>query len=89
MQEAEHRAFAQTDEVREFPHGRAEIVEVDYGEVGRYTFQPGWRWSNDVKPIAHTSCLGGRRFTGRHRGLVRRRQLRDSDQLTVTGADPA
>ena len=26
-------------------------------EIGRLTFQPGWRWSNDVKPIAGTaSC---------------------------------
>jgi hypothetical protein len=27
------------------------------GEVGRLVFEPGWRWSNDVKPIAGTeSC---------------------------------
>jgi len=57
MHEVEHRAFAQPDEVREFPHGRAEIVKVGNGDVGRYTFEPGWRWSNDVKPIAKTpSC---------------------------------
>ena len=57
MQESEHRAFAQPDEVREFRHGRAEIVKVGNGEVGRYTFEPGWRWSNDIKPIANTaSC---------------------------------
>ena len=57
MQQAEHRTFAQPDEVRDFPHGRAEIVKVRGGEVGRYTFEPGWRWSRDVKPIANTtSC---------------------------------
>ena len=54
MHHAEHRTFAQPDAVREFPHGRAEIVKVGNGEVGRYTFEPGWRWSNDVKPIAGT-----------------------------------
>jgi hypothetical protein len=57
MERAEHRTFAQPDEVRDFPHGRAEIVKVGTGEVGRYTFEPGWRWSLDVKPIANTtSC---------------------------------
>jgi hypothetical protein len=57
MHEAEHRAFAKPDEVREFPHGRAEIIKVGNGEIGRYTFEPGWRWSSDVKPIADTeSC---------------------------------
>ena len=57
MHETEHRSFVQPDDFREFPHGRAEIVNVGGGEVGRYTFEPGWRWSNDVKPIANTaSC---------------------------------
>jgi hypothetical protein len=36
---------------------RAEILHVGGGEVGRLVFEPGWRWSNDVKPIAKTdSC---------------------------------
>ena len=56
-QESEHKGFRQPDETREFPNGRAEILKIGDGEVGRYTFEPGWRWSNDVKPIAGThSC---------------------------------
>jgi hypothetical protein len=55
--ETEHKTFAKPDETRQFPHGRAEIIKVGGGEVGRFVFQPGWRWSNDVKPIAKTeSC---------------------------------
>ena len=53
-QHTEHVSFAQPDEVRQFPHGRAEILKVGGGEVGRLTFQPGWRWSDDVQPIAGT-----------------------------------
>ena len=53
----EHKSFAKPEEVREFPHGRAEILKVGNAEVGRLVFQPGWRWSKDVKPIANTkSC---------------------------------
>jgi hypothetical protein len=56
-QDMEHKAFADPDERREFPNGHAEILKIGGGEVGRYTFEPGWRWSNDVKPIANTdSC---------------------------------
>ena len=45
------------DEVREFPNGQAEILKVGGGEIGRLVLHPGWRWSNDVKPIAGTdSC---------------------------------
>ena len=57
MDKTEHRSFQTPDETREFPHGRAEILKVAGGEVGRLVFQPGWRWSKDVKPIAGTaSC---------------------------------
>ena len=53
----EHRAFDAPDEVRDFPNGHAEILDVGDSEIGRLVFQPGWRWSNDVKPIAGTeSC---------------------------------
>ena len=54
MQSTEHRTFAAPDETREFPHGRAEILRVGDGEIGRLVLEPGWRWSNDVKPIANT-----------------------------------
>lgn len=57
MQQTEHKRFKTPDEVREFPNGRAEILNVGGGQVGMLVFQPGWRWSNDVKPIAGTpSC---------------------------------
>ena len=57
MQSTEHKSFGSPEEVREFPHGRAEIIKVGDSELGRLVLQPGWRWSNDVKPIAKTeSC---------------------------------
>jgi hypothetical protein len=53
-QNTEHVSFERPDEVRKFPHGRAEIVKVGGAEIGRLVLQPGWKWSNDVKPIAGT-----------------------------------
>ncbi len=56
-QMTEHRSFAKPDEVRDFPHGRAEILKVGGAEIGRLVFEPGWRWSKDVAPLAKThSC---------------------------------
>ena len=52
--QTEHKSFSEPAEVREFPHGRAEILSFAGGEVGRLVLEPGWRWSNDVKPIAGT-----------------------------------
>ena len=38
-------------------HGRMDVVTLDDFTLGKGTFEPGWRWSEDVKPIAGTeSC---------------------------------
>ena len=46
------------DEIRSFPHGRVEIFEIGDNVVGRTVYEPGWRWSVDVKGIAGTDlCM--------------------------------
>src|SRR5688572_16076985 len=56
-QETEHKSFESPDETRLFHNGQAEILTVGGAAIGRLVLQPGWRWSNDVKPIAGTaSC---------------------------------
>ena len=53
------KSFDQPEETRPFEagSGQLELVNVDTAPVGRATFQPGWRWSTHVKPIAKTeSC---------------------------------
>jgi quercetin dioxygenase-like cupin family protein len=44
------------EETRPFEDGmgKLELVNLEAGPVGRATFQPGWRWSEHVKPIAQT-----------------------------------
>jgi quercetin dioxygenase-like cupin family protein len=47
------------EETRPFEAGTGQmaLVNLDGGAVGRGTFQPGWKWSKHVKPIAKTeSC---------------------------------
>ena len=47
------KRFESPDEVREFTEGtgRVELVDLNGHAVGRGTFEPGWRWSQNVKPI--------------------------------------
>ncbi len=54
MASYEHKSYESPDETRTFENGKAEILNVGGGAVGRLTLQPGWRWSKDVKPIAGT-----------------------------------
>ena len=50
----ESRDFSNPDEVRTPDKTRVELVRVADGQIGRFTFQPGWRWSECIKPVAGT-----------------------------------
>lgn len=53
----QRRRFSEPSAVRTIPRGRIEVVELDDTVVGKMTYEPGWRWSVDVQPIAATdSC---------------------------------
>ena len=44
------KRFENSDELREFPKGRFELVNIGGMTIGRATYEPGWRWSVDVGP---------------------------------------
>lgn len=49
--------FDSPDEVRTPENARVEAVMAGNTKVGRLTAQPGWKWSDSVKPIVGTdSC---------------------------------
>jgi hypothetical protein len=51
------KSIEQPDEVRRFPNGRLDMVTVGGLTFARTVFEPGWRWSDSVKPIVGTdSC---------------------------------
>jgi hypothetical protein len=53
----ENRDFSAPDETRTPSKTKVEILNMADGQIGRYTFQPGWRWSDCIKPVAGTdSC---------------------------------
>jgi class 3 adenylate cyclase len=57
MARLQQKSLSAPDETRTFPNGKLEIFELDDVVVGRTVFEPGWRWSKDVKDIAGTpSC---------------------------------
>jgi hypothetical protein len=59
------KTFEDAPEVREFEHGRFEVVRIGGLTIGRATYQPGWKWSEHVG-----RALGLQRCTIEHVGLV-------------------
>jgi hypothetical protein len=54
MASAEEKTFASPDETRTFEKGRLELLQIGGSSIGRLTLEPGWRWSEHVKPLAGT-----------------------------------
>ena len=83
----ERKGFDQADEKRPFKDkGQVELVSMGDGVVGRATFEPGWRWSEHVKPIAGTdSCQAahmGYVVSGRQKIL-----MDDGTELEISAGD--
>ncbi|WP_224364242.1 cupin domain-containing protein [Hyalangium versicolor] len=53
------KKFSSPDERRPFvSHGHADILRFDEDVIGLAVFEPGWKWSKDVQPLAGTqSCM--------------------------------
>ena len=57
MSGIEANDFSSPDETRTPEKTKVELVNLAGGQIGRYTFQPGWRWSECIKPVVGTeSC---------------------------------
>jgi hypothetical protein len=49
--------FSSPNETRTPDKTKIELVNLAGGQIGRYTFEPGWRWSECIKPVVKTdSC---------------------------------
>jgi hypothetical protein len=65
------KSFDAPDETRAPDKTRVEVVRLGASTVARFTFQPGWKWSECVKPAVGTdSCQA------RHVGAIVSGRLR-------------
>jgi hypothetical protein len=71
MEKAEVKNFGEPDEVREFPKGRVELVKIGGATVGRGIFEPGWKWSTSVQPIAKTKSCQAPHFQYQVSGVMK------------------
>jgi hypothetical protein len=69
-------SFDNPDETRSPSKTTVDIVKLGSTTAGRYTFEPGWRWSECIKPVAGTDTC-----QARHIGVVQ------SGHLHVTHED--
>lgn len=71
MSSIESKSFGKPDEVRTFDKGKVEIINIDGRAIGRATFQPGWKWSDSVKPLVKTKSCEAPHFQYHVSGTLR------------------
>ena len=64
------KSFGSPDEMRTPPNTSVEVVRLGPATVARFTFQPGWRWSQDVAPIVGTASCPVRHVGAVHHGTM-------------------
>jgi len=85
MPRPQTKSLRSPEQVRKFPNGRIETISHQETTVGRFVFQPGWRWSRDVAPI-----VGTRSCQMHHQGVVLKGRLRvttDDGEVCEIGVD--
>src|SRR5262245_45036245 len=55
MARLQSKSFDAPDETRAVPNAKLAVVHLDEVTVGHAVWQPGWRWSVDLRPVAGTA----------------------------------
>jgi quercetin dioxygenase-like cupin family protein len=86
MGSLQRKSLDQPDETRPVDKGTVEVIRLDAATMMRTTFQPGWRWSESVKPI-----VGGESCQVNHVGYcVSGRlhvQMANGDEMEIRRGD--
>lgn len=83
MASAEQKDFGSPDETRPFEKGRLDLLNIGGSQIGRLTLEPGWRWSQHVKPLAGTDWCEAPHFQYHVAGRLRV-QMADGTEFEAT-----
>src|ERR1700674_5916797 len=81
----ESKSLNMPEEVRKFDKGKVELVKVAGATIGRATFEPGWKWSTCVKPIAKTNSCEAAHFGYQLSGLMTTRMDDGTERTSKAG----
>ena len=82
----EVRSHNAPDEVRTPDKTRVEVVRLEGFTLGRFTFAPGWRWSECVKPVVKTDSCQASHVGYAVAGTIVVR-LQDGTEQTIAAGD--
>lgn len=66
----ESKSFDNADETRTPPKTRVDVVSIGDVHAARMTLEPGWRWSECIKPVTGTDSCEKRHVGYAHAGTM-------------------
>jgi len=81
----ESKSLNLPEEVRKFDKGKVEIVKIAGATIGRATFEPGWKWSTCVKPLANTNSCQAAHFGYQVSGTMTTRMDDGTEKISKAG----
>ena len=88
MSSYERKNFSDSTEVRKSKHGQVELLNIRGGTVGRYMLEPGWKWSDEVKPVVKTDWCEAPHFQYQISGTYRVK-MKDGPEFDIQPGDVA
>jgi hypothetical protein len=82
----EVKSHASPDETRSPPKTRVEVVNLAGYTIGRFNFEPGWRWSECVKPVVKTDTCQLSHVGHAVSGRIRVR-MADGSEKTISAGE--
>ncbi len=82
----EVKSHGSPDEVRTPSKTRVEVIQLEGFTVGRMTFEPGWRWSECIKPVVKTDQCQNSHVGYAISGRIKVR-MNDGTEKTISAGD--
>jgi mannose-6-phosphate isomerase-like protein (cupin superfamily) len=83
VEKLETKSHDTPDEVRTPNKTRVEVVNLGGFTLGRFIFQPGWRWSECIKPVVKTDSCQATHVGYAVSGRIRIK-MNDGTEKTIT-----
>ena len=84
MPRLQAKHFENPDETRAVPRASLRVVHLDEVAVGLAVWEPGWRWSTDLRPIAGTESCENHHLGYAQSGALEV-QTEDGQRLVIHG----
>ena len=86
VKKLEVKSHDSPDEVRSPDKTRVEVVKLEGYTIGRFNFQPGWRWSECLKPVVKTDLCQLSHVGHAVSGTIRVR-MADGSEKTISAGE--